>query len=63
MEADPRCEIEIEIRVVDHVQAPQGGHVMKENVLDIDKEIEEDHPGDNGNSVRHLEMVQKTPPS
>ena len=30
-------------------------------MLDIDEEVEEDHPGEDRNSVRHLEIVQKAP--
>jgi len=61
VEADGCGDVEVEIRVMNSVQAPQGGRVVEEDMLDIDEEVEEDDPGEDGNSVRHLEIVQKAP--
>jgi len=61
VEADPRGEVEVEIGVVDHVQAPQRRQVMEQHMLDVDEKIEEDHPDEDRGPVRDGVGIQKPP--
>ena len=47
MKARPGGHVEIEVGVVHAVQAPQGRHGMKHDVLKIDGEIKQRDPGGN----------------
>ena len=40
MEAHAGCHIDIEIRVVHAMESPQGGHIMKKAMLNLDSQIE-----------------------
>ncbi len=62
VEADPRGEVEVEIGVVDHVQAPQRRQVVEEDVLHVDEEVEEHDADHDGCPVGDLKIVQQPPP-
>ena len=61
MEAYPRGHIEAEVGVVDAVQPPQHRHRVKQNVLEIDRKVEQDHRQGNRQPARHRERVEKAP--
>src|SRR5512141_3480347 len=46
MKPSSRREIEIEVRMMHHVEPPEAGHGVKHYMLKVDHTIEEDHPKD-----------------
>jgi hypothetical protein len=44
MKTNPSGYIEVHIRMMDHMEAPEEGNGMKHNVLKINGEVEDQHP-------------------
>ena len=63
METGAAGDIQIQVRVVHAVQAPQERVVVKQEVLKIDDEIEEDETEDNGQPERRVDPMKKPPTS
>jgi len=63
VKTDPGGEIEIQIAVVNHVEPPQRGCEVKEDMLEVDEKIEDDNARDDGQPVGDLDTVEETPAS
>ena len=61
MEADACCQVVIEIRMVHHVEAPEGGNCVEHDVLKIDDEVEKDDGESNEQPIREVHDVEYSP--
>jgi hypothetical protein len=58
MEADAGGQVVIEIRMMHHVEAPEGRNCVEHDVLKIDDEIEEDDGKSNEQPIREVHDVE-----
>ena len=61
MEADSGGDIEVEVGVMHAVQPPEHRHRMEQDVLQIDRKVEQDHRGRNGQPGRYRKRIQQAP--
>lgn len=61
MEAKTGSNVEIQIRVVDSVEAPEKGNGVENNMLQIDGKIQNNHADYKRKPGRNLEVIKQTP--
>jgi hypothetical protein len=61
MEANPSGYIEVHIRMMNHVEAPEEWNGMKHDVLNIYREVENQHTKDQMEPERKLKLIQYPP--
>ena len=61
VEADPGGQIEVEVGVMHHVQPPQSGDRVKQDVLPVDGEIEHDHRQHDLDPERPRQRIEEPP--
>src|SRR5262249_14574740 len=59
VETQPRADIDVEIGMMHSVQAPKRWHGMKEHMLKVDREIQQDNRGHYGNPGRDWHYVEE----
>ncbi|MGG5890340.1 hypothetical protein ACLF3G_24795 [Falsiroseomonas sp. HC035] len=59
MEAQPRRHVEVEIRMVHAMQAPQRRHGVEQHVLEVDGEVEQDHRHQHRHWLRQVHPGQQ----
>jgi hypothetical protein len=59
VETQPGADIDVEIGMMHSVQAPKRWHGMKEHMLKVDREIQEDNGGHYGNPGRDWHYVEE----
>ena len=57
MEADSRGDVDIHVRMVNHVEAPEQGDGMKHDMLKIDGEVEDQHTEDDSEQRGELKLI------
>src|SRR5262245_38927472 len=61
MEARPGRYVDVEVRVVDPVEAPQRRHGVERHVLEVDREVQEDDRERDRDPARNRERVDEPP--
>jgi hypothetical protein len=61
MRADSGSQVEVLIRVMDHVEAPEGWDRVEHHVLKIDGEIQENHGHDDGEGKGETDPLEEPP--
>jgi hypothetical protein len=59
MKAQPRADIEFEIGVMHSMQTPKARNGMKEHVLQIDREVEDDHRSHHAQPRLNRESIEE----
>src|SRR5260370_42067426 len=62
MKATARCHIEVEIRMVRAMHAPQCRDRMKHYMLQIDRQIQNEEPDDDRGEARKVDIMQQSHP-
>ena len=61
MKATARGHVEVEIRMVHAMHAPQCRDRMKHHMLQIDRQIQNEEPDDDRGEVRKVDIMQQSP--
>ena len=62
MKATTSCHIEVEIRMVHAMHAPQCRDRMKHHMLHIDRQIQNEEPDNDRGEARKVDIIQQSPP-